>query len=414
MKFLIIGKNNRFLAQALKQLDFSLGVVDYYGYADLISIAPNCFSVLKPEKDNYFTRTLHRPLTEYLYKLAKIMIEEQGDFDGILLGNGFYNEPEIVEKFFHLGPKVYGNEAHFFNQLTIQEKLIEKAKEMEFQVSNISLVNNSNELQKILDEIPTPFITTELNPFKERDTNILWKDKEKAVQYFLDVETQFPKRLMLRKMLNGFHGTATVLSYNGKTIILSISKKLFNCKDFHAPQPLFHTGEIVPYNNHDLSENQRALIKKLSEIFNKLFSDFSMVGISTIDFLVDEEIIYINRILPFLSQVSECIQLAVKYDIIDLHIKTIEQNISKIPKGEMYSKTAIESILFVPQNQKEITVKKYPERSYIADKNHLGVKLQSGDPLCSIIFSKNKRKGIQKLLKKRTKITYQKMLKNRE
>ena len=99
MKLLVSGFNARPFAKAAKKAGHEIGTVDYFGDMDLLKLSRNCFSVLRQKPGQTLHRPLHRIPAEYLYILSEIMSDEQGDFDGILLGSAFDRFPDLITKF---------------------------------------------------------------------------------------------------------------------------------------------------------------------------------------------------------------------------------------------------------------------------------------------------------------------------
>ena len=81
MKLLIVGFNARPIAKSAVQAGHEIGVIDYFGDYDLLKLTKNCFSVLRQKPGELLHRPLHRRPAEYLYYLAEIISDEQGDFE---------------------------------------------------------------------------------------------------------------------------------------------------------------------------------------------------------------------------------------------------------------------------------------------------------------------------------------------
>ncbi|MFW9924636.1 MAG: hypothetical protein ACFFDW_15245, partial [Candidatus Thorarchaeota archaeon] len=159
MKLLIIGFNARPIAKSAKNAGYDLGVIDYFGDIDLINLTKNCFSVLRQKSGEPLHRIMHRSPAEYLTILAEIMVDEQGDFDGILIGSAFDKHPELVEKLKTIGPRLYANEPTQFISVRDVLQIQKKAANAGFSIPRTVSVNNRNELIEEAKNHSFPLVT---------------------------------------------------------------------------------------------------------------------------------------------------------------------------------------------------------------------------------------------------------------
>ncbi|MEA2069880.1 MAG: hypothetical protein U9O98_01170, partial [Asgard group archaeon] len=183
MKLLIVGFNARPLAQAAKQAGHTIGVCDYFGDMDLTNLTNNCFSVLRQKPNEPFHRPLHRKPPEYLFHLAKIMIEEQGNFDGVLIASGFDNYPNIIEKFYRLGPEMFLNKPEVFREVRNFDKISSLARSCGFKIPKTTTINTFNELITIDKEHTFPLVTRSKGGGGGKGIK-LWENKEEFLNYF--------------------------------------------------------------------------------------------------------------------------------------------------------------------------------------------------------------------------------------
>ncbi|MHA1220811.1 MAG: hypothetical protein ACTSQB_03680, partial [Candidatus Heimdallarchaeota archaeon] len=210
MKLLIVGFNARPIAKLAKQAGHEIGVIDYFGDMDLLKITRNCFSVLRQKPDETLHRPLNRNPADYLYYLAEIMIDEQDDFDGIVLGSAFDRYPELIRKFGEIGPKLYANEPEKFALIRTKDKINTLAKNAGFAIPKIKQIHSLNELRKNLAEYKFPVVT-------RRDAGgggasiRLWKTEEDILECFDSQENPFERELWLQEYIQGIDASASVI-----------------------------------------------------------------------------------------------------------------------------------------------------------------------------------------------------------
>jgi len=395
MKLLIAGFNARPLAKAALQANHQLGVVDYFGDIDLLHLTRNCFAVLRQQAGEPLHRPLHRPPAEYLFLLAETMIEEQGDFDGILLGSGFDKYPTIVQKFHTLGPKVYANQPEKFQLCREKERMNTIARNAGFATPQLFKSQSPEELIEIAKTMSFPVVTRGEGGGGGAGIR-KWQTLEdlKAFVEAKNEEALDRKILFLQEFIDGIDASATVVCSKKNARILSINRQLIGDKNLGAPGDFAYCGNIVPLALPKKLEKQ--LLSGLSSKVLDLFYKLKLVGINGVDFVLRGSEFYFMEVNPRLLGSLECTQIATKRNLITTHLDAFEGILPK-RSAPKYYRTAVKGILFATAEQ-PFQVRAYPNSKWIVDRTHYQVWLEKGDPFCSIVLpATNAERGYQKV-----------------
>ncbi|MBD3190846.1 MAG: ATP-grasp domain-containing protein, partial [Candidatus Heimdallarchaeota archaeon] len=354
---------------------------------DLLDLSKNCFSVLRQKAGELLHRPLHRKPAEYLYILAEIMVDEQRDFDGILLGSSFDPYPSIVEKFHNLGPKVYANSAENFALARDILRVQKIAKESGFKVPETIPITNLSQLLDVARKQSFPLITRGEGGGGGHGIKI-WENSQQLASHFEQRE-EFPEKLWIQEYIDGIDASASVICFENFVNVLSINQQLIGDKNLGAPGRFSYCGNIVPLDQKHI---QKTLEEELLDSIKKLFQRLDLRGSNGIDFVIKDNEFFFMEINPRFQGSLECVQFATRQNLVELHLDSFHNNApSSIPGKPKYYTTAVKGILF-SNSEEKFQVIGYPKNKWIVDRTHLGVLLEYGDPFCSIVLSANSAK----------------------
>ena len=402
MKLLIVGFNARPIAKSAKKASHEIGVVDYFGDIDLFKLTNNIFSVLRQKPEETLHRPLHRTPSEYLYILSEIMIEEQGDFDGIILGSSFDRYPELVKQFTELGPKLYANSSEDFVKVRRIKNIQKLAQNSGFEIPKTTIVNRTEELIEEAKNQTFPLVTRSGGGGGGAGIRF-WKNFEDLQNHFNDLEVEEEKEFVIQEYIEGIDASASVIATKERNYVLSINQQLIGDNNFNPPGDFAYCGNIVPLGSIFL-KNKMYLQKSIHKI-QELFSQLKLIGSNGIDFVIKNNELYFMEVNPRIQGSIECIEYATGRNIIQLHIESFYENNLDLPSIPKYKRKAIKGILF-SNSEKTLQIKKYPKNKWIVDRTHIGVLIEQGDPICSIVLpSASHEKGYNKAVKLANKIT---------
>jgi len=403
MKLLVVGFNARPIAKLAVQAQHEIGVIDYFGDYDLLKLTKNCFSVLRQKPGELLHRPLHRRPAEYLYYLAEIMSDEQGDFDGIILGSAFDRYHELVKQFKDIGPKVYANDPKKF-ALTRQKHRINKiAKKSGFEIPILDSVENYQELIEIAKNSTFPLVTRGDGGGGGAGIKI-WKNLTDLKNHFESKDEGQEKAIWIQEYINGIDASSTVNCLKKEVQLLSVNRQLIGDKNLRAPSEFAYTGNIVPLNYNSYKKDP-SLEEKHLESIRKLFQKLQLMGSNGIDFVIKNEKLFFMEVNPRFQGSIECVQYATGYNLVQLHLDAFHNIKHDLPATPNYNQYSVKGILFSDSEQ-PFPVKGYPKNKWIVDRTHKEVLLEKTDPFCSIVLPcKDPEKGYRKICDIADKIT---------
>jgi predicted ATP-grasp superfamily ATP-dependent carboligase len=386
MKLLVVGFNARPLANSAVQGGHEIGVIDYFGDYDLLKLTRNCFSVLRQKPGELLHRQLHRRPAEYLYYLAEIMADEQGDFDGIILGSAFDRYSELVKRFQDIGPKVYANESKKFALTRKKLEMNKIAKKSGFEIPHLEKVENYQELEEIAKDSFYPLVTRGDGGGGGAGIR-LWYDYKDLKEYIDSKNPEQDKVIWVQEHIDGIDASATVNSLKKEVQLISVNRQLIGDKNLKAPSEFAYSGNIVPLNYETYSDNP-SLEKEHYDAIKKLFQNLQLKGSNGVDFVIKNEKLYFMEVNPRFQGSIECVQIATGHNLVQLHLDAFHNKKHKLPEIPNYRQHSVKGILFSDSEQK-FPVKGYPKNEWIVDRTHKDVLLERTDPFCSIVLPSN-------------------------
>ena len=383
MKLLVSGFNARPFAKAAKKAGHEIGTVDYFGDMDLLKLSRNCFSVLRQKPGQTLHRPLHRIPAEYLYILSEIMSDEQGDFDGILLGSAFDRFPDLITKFDKLGPRLFANKPEKFALIRDRKRILKLAEQAGFGIPETNFAQSYEELIDHAKNLSYPLVTRGDGGgggFGIR----LWENIEDLKSYFGEHFNENETGVWIQEYIKGNDASSSVICSKNLVQIISINKQLIGDKNLGSPGDFSYCGNIVPLEDKQLEQDKEYQIELLESI-RKLFKKVDLKGTNGIDFVLKNGKAYFMEINPRFQGSIECIQYATDYNLVKLHVDAFNNIIHDIPEIPKYKRSAIKGILF-SNSEKDFSVKKYPRNKWIVDRTHYDVILEENDPFCSIVM----------------------------
>lgn len=403
MKILVVGFNARPIAKSAVQAGHEIGVIDYFGDYDLLKLTKNCFSVLRQKPGELLHRLLYRRPAEYLYYLAEIMSDEQGDFDGIILGSAFDRYHELVKQFKDIGPKVYANDPKKYALTRQKHKINNIAKNAGFEIPILESADNYQELIEKAKSFSFPLVTRGDGGGGGAGIK-LWKNLSELEDYFGSKDQEQEKTIWVQEYVEGIDASATVNCLKKEVQILSVNRQLIGDKNLRAPSEFAYTGNIVPLN-YDPYKKDSTLEEKHLESIRKLFQKLQLMGSNGVDFIIKNERIFFMEVNPRFQGSIECVQNATGHNLVQLHLDAFHKIKHDIPIIPSYDQCSVKGILFSDSEQ-PFPVKGYPKNEWIVDRTHKEVLLEKTDPFCSIVLPcKDPEKGYRKICDIADKIT---------
>ncbi len=200
------------------------------------------------------------------------------------------------------------------------------------------------------------------------------------------------KKFILQEYVNGINLSSSVLATksDAKTIMNS---RLLNENDFEKNNSFVYAGNILPLTRESILANVNdidAILGEMKSTAEGLARKFNLVGSNGVDYILNENGLYVIEINPRLQGTFECVEKSLGINMLEAHINACKGEMIEIPKPQYYS---YKKIIYSPTRMKYEKI----DLDNIYDLPHIGSITEKGEPLLTII---DKDKDFKKLCKK--------------
>lgn len=200
------------------------------------------------------------------------------------------------------------------------------------------------------------------------------------------------KTFILQEYINGISLSSSVLATksDAKTIMNS---RLLTENDFEKNNSFVYVGNILPLTKESIMADVNdidTIIHEMETSAESLARKFNLVGSNGVDYILNENGLYVIEINPRLQGTFECVEKSLGINMLEAHINACKGEIIEPPKPEYYS---YKRIVYSPTRMKYEKI----DLDNIYDLPHLGSITEKGEPLLTII---DKDKDFEKLYEK--------------
>lgn len=197
---------------------------------------------------------------------------------------------------------------------------------------------------------------------------------------------------ILQEYVNGISLSSSLLATksDAKTIM---NTRLLTAHDFGITNSFVYIGNILPLTSKSILsevENTNEINDNMNNITEKLTNNFNLIGSNGVDYILNENGLYVIEINPRLQGTFECMEMSLGINMLDAHIKACQGNLIEVPKPKCYS---YKKIIYSPTRMKYEKI----DLDNIYDLPHIGSITEKSQPLLTII---DKDSDFEKLYEK--------------
>ena len=245
----------------------------------------------------------------------------------------------------------------------------------------ISDMDEAYEIDKTYPDIQ--FILKPLQGSGGYDINLLENNKNIQLN-----EGEF----ILQEYVNGISLSSSLLATksDAKTIM---NTRLLTAHDFGITNSFVYIGNILPLTSKSILsevENTNEMNDNMNNITEKLANNFNLIGSNGVDYILNENGLYVIEINPRLQGTFECAELSLGINMLDAHIMACRGEMTQIPQPKCY---AYKKIIYSPARMKYQKI----DLDNIYDLPHIGSITEKSEPLLTII---DEDKDLKKLCEK--------------
>ena len=185
---------------------------------------------------------------------------------------------------------------------------------------------------------------------------------------------------ILQEYVEGISLSSSVLSTN-MNMKTAVNTRLLTENDFGIKNSFIYIGNILPLtcksimadvNDVDIINNT---MNKTSE---NLIRKFNLIGSNGVDYILNENGLYVIEINPRLQGTFECVEMSLGINMLDAHIRACQGELIEIPEPKLYS---YKKIIYSPTRMKYQKI----DLDNIYDLPHIGSITEKSEPLLTII-----------------------------
>ena len=372
-KLLLIGIDTRSMLNSALKLDYEIFSASYFSTSDTPQIKNQKIILNESEdescgifEDQFNSRAILDLSREYIDEVDHIIPISgisPSDFSKKdkrkILGNR--NVDDIEDKY------------RFYKKI--------KNKFLTPKTFRITDIGEAYEINKNYEDIQ--FILKPLQGSGGYDINLLGNDTDIKLN-----DSEF----ILQEYVDGVSLSSSLLATksDSKTII---NTRLLTEHDFGKPDSFIYIGNILPLTSKSIMANFDDMDKineTMNETSESLADEFDLIGSNGVDYILNENGLYVIEINPRLQGTFECVEMSLGINMLEAHIKACKGELMEIPKPKCYS---YKKIIYSPIRMKYQKI----DLDNIYDLPHIGSITEKSEPLLTIIDNDS---DFEKLCKK--------------
>ena len=379
-KLLLIGIDTRSMLNSALKLDYEIFSTSYFSTSDTPTIE-NQKIILKESMDESCGNFEDEFDSKQILELSRDYIDE---VDYIIPISGV--SPDDFNK--NDQKKILGNTD--VGDIEDKFKFYRKIKDefltpMTFRISDI---DEALEINENYDE--TQFIVKPLQGSGGYNTNLLNNDSE------IDFNDN---KFIMQEYVEGVNLSSSVLSHRhvAKNIMNS---RLLTVNDFEKNGDYRYVGNILPLTTESVMTPVRDMDKINEDMITaseSLSKKFKLRGSNGVDYILNENGLYVIEINPRIQGTFECVEKALGINMLDAHIKACHGEITEIPDARCYS---YKKIIYSSTRNKFQPL----ELDNIYDLPHVGSITEKDEPLLTIIDENEDFKKLYEKVEKTSEI----------
>ena len=360
-KLLLIGIDTRSMLNSALKLDYTIYSTSYFSTSDTPTIK-NQKIILKEEDGESCGIFEDRFDSQSILEISRDYIDE---VDYIIPISGI-SPSEFSKKDQR---KILGN--HDVGNIEDKYKFYKKIKD-EFLTPMTFSINDIGEADEICRNYPdTQFILKPVQGSGGYGINVL--DNDRDIQFNTN-------EFILQEYVDGISLSSSVLA-NEKSAKTIMNSRLLTINDFEKNSSFVYVGNILPLTKESIMSKVKDIGKINKDMIatsENLAQKFKLTGSNGVDYILNENGLYVIEINPRLQGTFECIEKSLGINMLDAHIRACQGEIVEIPKAKRY---AYKKIIYSPARMKYEKI----DLDNIYDLPHIGSITEKSEPLLTII-----------------------------
>ncbi len=385
-KVLVVGFNTRPLAYSLKEAEYDVYAVDFFGDLDLYPHVKDCLIVVKELKSTY--NSIKDNYGQFLASFALDLLRKHSKINYLIIGSGlddaFEERESIINEIQKNDYKILNanNNIETIKKARNIENLYDFLKNRGF---NVPKTISFEKFESNRQDFQYPFILKKktgsggINVYKiNRENELFFHTRKKETIDFN------PSEWLIQEYIEGIPVSCTVISNGTECVIVSINRQIIGLDFVNSPKEFMYCGNVVPANL--LKEDN----KIITEISKTLSEELLLKGINGFDFVLKNHYPYLMEINPRIPGSIRVSETVLDLNLLDLHIQSFNPSEWKHIKNLLKSKKpkgfATKLIMFAPKEVNKKALNKVNQIKYVHDKSEPIKDILKDEPLCTVLY----------------------------
>jgi len=394
---LVVGIDTLSIAKSAKKAGYKIYVADYFGDVDLRHVCSGFRAIVKQRRGKSCGRMSSNFKPEIFLKMAK-SLSEKYEIDAILLSSGLDDDFNVLYDLNDLAP-ILGNSPKVIAGVRKKSRFFEELKRLGIPYPETAIVKNIDEAKAAAAEIEYPIVVKPMRGFGGASIRIAHNPKE--IERAFSEVSLLGKNVLVQKLIEGIHASASFLVADKDAKILTINEQLLGLRFLFQQEPFGYCGNIVPLCLAN------SIFEKCGHITEKIALHFGLNGSNGIDLVISREgKPYVVEVNPRFQGTLECVEGVLGINLVEAHINACLHGFLPTIKRKT-STFCTRLILYAPKRVIAPDLTLFRE---VRDVPLPRIIIEKGEPLCSIITDVKNRKLSFHKAKKLAKLIYSALL----
>ncbi|MEM0007143.1 MAG: ATP-grasp domain-containing protein [Candidatus Bathyarchaeia archaeon] len=369
--FLVIGIDTTFIAASAKSAGYNVYAVDYFDDVDLQWTCDDYESAIKHRKSEGDGDKSAFFNPQVLFKLAKNFVKKH-NIDAILLSSGLDDQFDILYELNRIAP-ILGNSPNVIRKVREKQRFFKELKALGIPHPETVVVKSFLKAKEAAAKIGYPIVIKPTSGFGGIGIKVASNFSE--LSEALSSAFKTAGRVVVQKLIRGFHASISLLANKKEVKILSINEQLLGLPSVFQEEPFGYCGNIVPL------QTTESLLAKCQFIAEKIALHFGLIGSNGIDIVISEDgTPYVIEVNPRFQGTLGCMERVLGINLVDAHVKACLHN--ELPTVKPPLNFCTRLVLYAP---KRAVV---PDLTTIKEARNIPPpqsKIEKGEPLCSVL-----------------------------
>jgi predicted ATP-grasp superfamily ATP-dependent carboligase len=362
MKMLLVGLSVRAMAESAVHSGYDVIALDAFGDQDLEKIAES--------------HSLQREFRTLFSAKALLIASQRLIFDAVVYTSNLENHPRVIQKFADRY-LVIGNAPGVIKRIRHWQTLFSTLSQAGFQVPETVFAGNNHPHALDRDWLVRPVLSGGGHDIAH------WRSPEMPGREY-----------MLQEYIPGTPCSASFIADGRNCVMIGMTEQLIGIPELGG-RGFYYCGNLLPIEETLVSTSDKKILAQAQRLAAFITQEYGLIGLNSIDFIVNNEKIILTEVNPRYSGSMELIEQAYGLPLFELHLKSVLNH--ELPDFNLETRLDDRSffgkaILYAQKDAKAPETQNWYKMG-IRDIPHPGERLEKGQPICTILSQGENRAG---------------------